>query len=354
MFHENMGRKNISTLERRINMKLRDEDIAKAIECFCDTYIVESAPLSGTEKQIAWANKIREDLTKNVLKYIAHDYSHKINCTPYLELMQKVERFVLSKRQATFWIEKRNMDFYKFRELIEKTGYIEDEQKDVSIAKETKEEATVYPKQQTTKVVAEIVFDEATNRVRVFSDRDETVIKVVKDLRYKWGGVSWYYTTEPYKHDSVDRMVEVGNKLLLAGVPVLIWDKDIRQKAINGVFEDEHPYWVVQYGDNLKLIWCGKNNKLYNAAKRLPQSTWKNGGMIIPPKYYNEVRDFADINGFKISAGAETLMSEKEAEEKHINRVEIKEHIAVPIQKKGKLKDILDSSRDVIDDLIDD
>ena len=75
--------------------------------------------------------------------------------------------------------------------------------------------------------------------------------------------------------------------------------------------------------------------------------------MIVSPKYWAEIRDFAKLNDFKITAPAEEMLSKAEAEEKAQTKTAIKK-VDVKKEENTELQDILKSSRDVLDDLKDD
>lgn len=335
-----------------MKVELYADEIMDIAENFSEK-LDEIAPLSGTEKQVEWANKIRAKVTRNLIMYYAFNSKKGMYFIEMdEEVIKKAERFVLSKNKASFWIENREKDYLQFKRLIENTLYFE-EPKEKSVIDEAKAEATIFPQQQKTKVVAEIIFDDEIHEIKVKSEKDQIIINTVKSLHYDWSGKVWYYETVPYKRDVADRMAEVGNKLLLAGVPIIIWDEDIRKKAINGDYEKECFRWIIKDKDMISIVWEFRSDELYRKAKRLPHAKWKNGGMDVPARYYAEIRDFAKINEFKITSPAEKLLSEAEEEEKTHKKISIKE-ANIKIEQNTELEDILNSSREVLEDLKDD
>ena len=75
--------------------------------------------------------------------------------------------------------------------------------------------------------------------------------------------------------------------------------------------------------------------------------------LILHNTCYAEIRDFARLNDFKITAPAEEMLSKAEAEEKAQTKTAIKK-ADVKKEENTELQDILKSSRDVLDDLKDD
>lgn len=334
-----------------MKVELYADEIMDIAENFSEK-LDEIAPLSGTEKQVEWANRIRSKITKNVILCYAFNAKKSFFVEMDEELIKKSERFILSKNKASFWIENREKDYTQFQRLIENVIYYEEE-KEKNIIDEARKEATVYPNDQKTKVVAEIIFDDEIHEIKVKSEKDQIIINTVKSLHYDWSGKVWYYETVPYKNDVADRMAEVGNKLLLAGVPIIIWDEAIREKAINGDYEKECFRWITKNMSNNKISILFNGDELYRKTKRLPHAKWENGGMTVPARYYAEIRDFAKINEFKITPPAEKLLSEAEEEEKTHKKISIKE-ANIKIEQNTELEDILKSSREVLDDLKDD
>lgn len=334
-----------------MKVELYADEIMDIAENFSEK-LDEIAPLSGTEKQVEWANRIRSKITKNVILCYAFNAKKSFFVEMDEELIKKSERFILSKNKASFWIENREKDYTQIQRLIENVIYYEEE-KEKNIIDEARKEATVYPNDQKTKVVAEIIFDDEIHEIKVKSEKDQIVINTVKSLHYDWSGKVWYRETVPYKRDVADRMAEVGNKLLLAGVPIIIWDEAIRKKAINGIFEKECFRWVIKDKDMISIVWEFRSDELYRKAKRLPHAKWENGGMDVPARYYAEIRDFAKINEFKITPAAEELLSQAEDDEKAHIKTTIKK-ADVKKEENTELEDILNSSREVLEDLKDD
>lgn len=180
-----------------MKVELYADEIMDIAENFSEK-LDEIAPLSGTEKQVEWANRIRSKITKNVILCYAFNAKKSFFVEMDEELIKKSERFILSKNKASFWIENREKDYTQFQRLIENVIYYEEE-KEKNIIDEARKEATVYPNDQKTKVVAEIIFDDEFHEIKVKSEKDQIIINTVKSLHYDWSGKVWYYETVPYK-----------------------------------------------------------------------------------------------------------------------------------------------------------
>ena len=219
---------------------------------------------------------------------------------------------------------------------------------------EIKKESTVYPEKRVTDVPVEIKTTNDT--IKVYFEKNEDFRQIVKELGYRWNRPCWERELRVTNGTIEDRVAELGNKLLNAGFPVMILDKKAREKAISGNFEQEHTRWVYarmddEYKGWLSIKWQGYNNDLYKTARKLPGSRW-NKGVLVKVEYYKEIEDFAELYDFRFSEGATKLIEEHKKSLEDIEEV-------IPTKVKEKelkdgLKEILNSSTDILDDLKDD
>lgn len=333
-----------------------------------EEFIKSLPPLTGTDKQVEWATQIRETMVRN---YLRESYYRIRNDDFELQLMrmsdykdvdidydiEKAMEFFPLKTAASFWIESRHYNTNYFADLISNTLY-NDEVADPELVKAVQDEVTVYPEDQQTKVIATIKWDKVNNCIKVYSPKDEIVIDILKSYGYKWDGV-WFLNLIKIAKDAPDRMAEIGNALLCHGVPIIIYDESIRQKAISGEFKDRCLRWIKRHDDTHVAIWWKRppwkkrhTDDIWDEAKSLPHAKWGDSVMIVEAKYYTDIYDFADINHFGISDNARLVLKAAADKEANIKPVAVKKH--VPAEEGDKLKDILNSSRDILDDLRED
>lgn len=317
--------------------------------------------LSGSEKQITWANTIRQDainkLETSVIYYSKEDNFFKISqergkskffgAKEYstLEFLQWILK---NKTTAKFYIDNR-FDFTDaFVEFLSDTPEKKEEKK---LEKEIKQESTVTPEKFITNVPAEINF--TSEKITVKFEKNDTFRKIVKSLGYSWDGI-WSKNITKTTGSAEERAAELGNKLLNAGFPITICDKNVLENAVAGKFESECKNWIFirksgKHEGRLAITWEGYSDTLYSKAKTLPGAVW-DSGMVVRIEHYLEVEDFAELNGFKFSSGA--LEAIEEQKKKELNKVIVKPEKAEN-KKEKKVEDILNSKDDVIDDLKD-
>jgi hypothetical protein len=316
---------------------------------------LELPELTGSEKQVAWANQLRLNFITNVEKLV-EDLSSR---QEYLECLDiKLNEIynlrdwtIKNKNEAKFYIDNRDINTVKVLISI-KTEISKIVEKPIE-EDEAIDEATVYPENESLATPSEIKSTES--EIILKSEKNDKIIEIAKSLGYKWSNGSW--RREILSTDSVvDRIAELGNKLLSKGYPIRILDNSAREKAINGTFELEHYNWIMKrssgnYEGWFAIKWNGRSDKLYNAARKIKGSKWDGGCVVVPTTNYKEVVEFADLLDFKFTkTGQEIYDKAKNAHEsaKRVSPVDAPERID-----KDGLKEILESGSEVIDDLKD-
>lgn len=294
--------------------------------------------LIGTPKQVEWAETIR----RTKLREAYDGLERGKNKEAWNNLITRL----ISQTEATWWIENRNISPADIGRR-----WLKEEQN--KIPEEVKKEETTYPEEQKTATVAEI--RKTAEAVEVNSDKDQLVIDTVKACGFRWRDRVWKMNIDPLNDSPKDRMAEVGNRLLAAGVPILIYDKDVREKAIKGDFEPRHFRWIFANEDPERVyIKWPRSEDYYREARAIPSSKWVSGvGVAVKAAQYDKIKDFAESYGFAITTGAAKLMEKAKEKEACASRV-IPATVERKLEKENKLQDILKSSRDVLDDLKDD
>ena len=338
---------------------------------------MELPSLEGTEKQVAWANTLRqkfiekmekidkEELKWEVKNYIleefrkvykekGEEYARKVFC---LEGIEKTKLYILENyKSAVFYIDNRHKRvtdiLLKHMEEVFKT---DEEKVEEQIIEEIKKESIVIPKNAISNVPAEITALE--DKVTVKYDKDYKFIDIVKELGYKWSGTVWERNITNFNGPAEDRAAELGNVLLNNGFTISILDKNIRQMAIDGTFKQEQKKWIAlrtkgEYKNWFSISWGKYDNDLYQSARSLPGSKWDKPSIMVRLEHYIEVEEFARLYDFKLSPGAIKAIEEYKKQLKEIEKV-----TPIEIEKeesKDGLEEILKSNADILDDLKED
>ncbi len=184
-------------------------------------------------------------------------------------------------------------------------------------------------------------------------DKNEDFRSIVKDHGFYWNADNrvWVKDITRFTGSAEDRAAEIANALLKAGFTVRLKDEELRRKAVEADFEPEHTRWVMRKSDTkLMLTWAQGDDSMFDRGSRIKGAKYEQyRKFIIPVAEYMAVLDLADAMGCGISENAQKVIDAYKAS---IMTVSVKD--AKTAGKSNRdLTDILESSRDVLDDLRD-
>ena len=335
----------------------REEANRKAEE---KTKEMELPKLTGTEKQIAWAIKLRIKFIDEVTeiadtreeRYFKTHNKHSKRAQRYRETLN----YIIEKETSSkFYIDNR---IYDAIELIDK--YKEEYENgfnktDDDINKEElSNENVVKPTEVKHDGIAKVDYNTNDNTIIAEYEKDETFIEIVKSLNFKWQNGAWRRKINEYTGTFQDRMAELGNELLKNGFIVSIMDEEAKEKAINGTYKQECNRWIQVDEDKLAIKWYENNSNIYNASRKLPSTKWKSSikATVIDVSHFKEVEEFAEMYGFEYSRAATKLIDSYKEKIKGLSQVEVISKEKEP--DKDGLQDILNSNREILDDLKED
>lgn len=234
--------------------------------------------LTGSEKQVAWANTIRVD-------FFEWCNENKIYA----------ENIIQTETTAKFWIDNRGCRRLEFVENYNATKKVEKTEKRLLDAD------TVRPSEPKYDGVVEIV--EQDSKIVLKYPRDYDFINLVKSYDYKWDG-AWHRNITEMTGSFADRAAEIGHTLLKKGFSICIHDDNTKEKAINGIYEEEHHRWISSIKDSNELLikWSGMDRSLYQKARKIKSAKWISGlGMSVDIAFYKEIEQFAKENDFRFT-----------------------------------------------------
>lgn len=303
---------------------------------------MELPELVGSPKQIAWANTLRItfiDIMEKKMSKVKLEYA---------DMFQRFYDMITSETSAKFFIDTRDENISElFRKFIE-------EHKDEEIKAEIKEETTetVKADEIVKPGTAEIVIEKEV--IKAIYMKDSDFIAVVKALGFKWNGECWTKDITKY-NGGINRAVELGHKLLKAGFAVNA-DKKLISDMISGTYEEECHNWIDVKESAIVITWekyISTSESNYQESKKIHGAKYKNKKMVVPAESFDEIRDFAELNGFRITEEAEELMKKAEESRNNIATVEVAEHKAEKIMSKEEILNAKMADNEIIADLLD-
>jgi len=279
----------------------REKATAEAIEAAKE---MELPALDGTEKQVAWAERIRQEILLRAEGFLHGNITdeQRADLMTGLDHLQQIE-------SASWWIDRRDMSLRMLETLLLNTAKQQKDKPPQVLTDAVKIEATVRPENTVTETVAEIRALEKSMEIYFPEKRDDFREIVKEKLSMDWTGLCWRRKIAKHNGTPADRASEAGHRLLAAGFPVRIFDDETRQKAIDGTYEPEHTRWIMcrttgGYAGHLVVRWSKKED-FYRAAKGINGSRYDKPDVVVPPEHFAEVLDFAQMYDFRISSGAQ-------------------------------------------------
>ena len=282
------------------------EDAAAAAEAKAQ----ELPALSGSEKQIAWAETIRQKFFNAISPLAEKVLPDAIDAwTAAVDSFQR-------ETAARWWIDNREQR--PERLVIEKAKQFKANPSSPAVSESTVKdaqiEATVRPLEPRTETVAEI--KPLEDRLEIhFPERHENFREIMHNNRFQWKDGCWTRNINTTTGPAHDRAAEIGNVLLRNNFIIRIYDEQIRKNAVSGTFEPECDRLIMTSANTglegkLLVRWWEKDQRLYDAARRLPRSKWSKPYVVVSGIYFSEIEDFAKMYNFKISPKAQELIED--------------------------------------------
>jgi hypothetical protein len=294
--------------------------------------------LTGTEKQILWAEKIRADKLAlldtlpdmpvyqmdawwswhHLRDFVSKDEEKAISeqCTDKADLfrvaiqlpsMQKGLDLLKAQTKASWWIDNRDTKLSAIVAELLCTLPVEQPAENKPLEIDAAAEATVRPEAPITETVAEIKSIE-TRVIVSFPEKIEAFRLLMRSNGFTWSGQAWERKLNTRNGTPQDRAAEIGHILLGSGFIIRIYDESVRRMAIDGGYREEQTRWITAYTSGseqgrLCISW-GRDEDFYKAAKRLPTAHYVKPALSVAAEQFEQLLDFAEINDFSISAAA--------------------------------------------------
>jgi hypothetical protein len=279
--------------------------------------------LTGSEKQIPWATTLRDKMLAQFerAENLARDAVQDAAAAP--ELLDAAQRVLIAgeilraKTSAHWWIDQRTTDSRTLVAVALKAEISVELQRRITAAQTPAEveaeadalaDALLIPScSPVSQHVAEVTLRGMDLVVRV-----DAYVPALRSA-VVGGHLAWDETARHWcrtlssttSGDPIDCAAELAHRLLAAGFLVRLHDPEARCRAVAGTFVR----WVTRgsatgkYAGWYAIRWR-KPDDLYDDARRIGGSRYKDGTVYAPPGSTDEVLDFAERHGFRVSHGA--------------------------------------------------
>lgn len=297
---------------------------AQAAEAIALSQAAGLVTLRGTERQIVWAEQIRDRLIPLIdasrEKFLARCQRREAKGKEIPDkekTLTRIEKTInwlkFHMNRADLWIDIRDAQdgtavldwFYRhFHKEIE------------------------APQVPTAQVSAD--------RVRIAVQGDDVLLIHAKDEKFRqlvkaagctWdsGRFCWIYHCTQFTGDPEDRGAELGAALIAAGYDVVFDLPAMQDKALAGSWTPKPGLFVRRLADGPFAGWLSidlpnapgpgaeeQRERLYTQARALEGSEYYKGSVVLPPARRQAVLEFAQQNGYALSKGAREIMNQEE------------------------------------------
>lgn len=327
--------------------KQRAEENAKAAAAAKDAGWPE---LNGTAKQVAWAETIRREGLELLKKHFETMSQGKPQA---MAVCGMFEELLLGNQQAGWWIDHRDGLTYihGIMQLIKKLdaeAYAR--AKDALLHGTTMQSQEKQAKPERPIAVPEQQKHEGTVDLHVKNDevvatyeKDDTFRGIVKDMGFSWKD-AWQLRIGEKTGSAENVCAELGSRLLNKGFSVRFDSQEILDRAVSGEYTPMHRRWIGDY-NGFYITWP-READLYHQAKALPGARYDAPGVVVPETSWAAVADFAEKYDFRLTSSAQLRMDRMSGAAQTVAPAAVREAVY-------QEKDVLKSSREVLEDLKD-
>ncbi|MCK7579282.1 MAG: hypothetical protein MZV65_28500 [Chromatiales bacterium] len=271
-------------------------------------------PLTGSDKQAAWAESIRARKLDTLDRARRGELSdlERISFVGTIDLSDPAVPALVDalrgQTSASWWIDRRDRKTEVLLEELARTQPPTPSKPDpieAELAAAALAEATVRPTDEITATVAEIRLIGERIEI-VFPEKREDFRQLIRyELGYAWSGTAWGRVITDRSGPLADRVIEAGHRLLSAGFPIRLQDADLRARAVAGDYAPEQKRWITGYTAGKYQGWLclqwPKDDNIYTPAHRLPGCRYDKPNIAVPPASFDAIEDFAEAYQFAIS-----------------------------------------------------
>lgn len=328
--------------------KQRAEENAQAAAAAKDAGWPE---LSGSAKQVAWAETIRRETLALLKQHFETMSQRKPQAMAVYGLL---EALLLGSRSAGWWIEGRDAlshirGILMTAKRLDADAFARAEDVMENGAQEQPAEQPAQPERPI--AVPEKPAHEGTVDLHITGgdvvasyEKDDTFRGIVKDLGFSWKDGAWRLRIGERTGSAENVCAELGSRLLNAGFSVRFDSQEILDRAVGGEYTPMHRRWIGDY-NGFYITWP-RESDLYHQAKALPGARYDAPGVVVPETSWAAVADFAEKYDFRLTSKAQLRMDRMSGAAQTVAPAAVREAVY-------QEKDVLKSSREVLEDLKD-
>ena len=325
---------------------------------------VAPVPLQGTEKQVAWAEKIRtaffalpEGLMKDAGPRVERIIRNRLAVEPFakwwidnrdnamlnplyfmgracvmLEFFFHISvlRNKTPPSEEERWIElRKHIDGLSDDEIFRLFFHAGNEDMledcppilDWEIREAAEDEAlrTIRPEAPVSELAVRITDsgpnDEGRGTIGIRTrQKNEKVSQMLRRLGFGWDDGAWKLGYGTRDSEVENRIVEAAVNLVGFGFIVTVPRLELVDRVVNAEYKplETKNVKALKDGSGFTVSWFFSDGDFYEELREIPGAQWdhEKKRMVVPREMYRDVLDFADEHGFRMSDGAKALADE--------------------------------------------
>lgn len=262
--------------------------------------------LTGTEKQVEWAERCRANFMKSVKKL-----------GPVPAKWRTVDAYLRSIRSASWWIEHRNHTpgtvFPLLREQAEawheKRQLAAADRQDMEAVATESGDVTLRPQgePQTETVVAMTVLEESIEIVPPEFNDDFT--QQMRRLNFTWQRDARTYRIKyAFRFGEFPEFAAYAASALLSAGFVVRVPREVARRIGAGGIKPPPAVWILRKGQTFAVYFDRDRGDFYHEIRRIPGCRWTEGSGRVGVEHFADIIDFAEQNQAFLSPGARKLI----------------------------------------------
>ncbi len=281
-------------------------------------------PLTGSEKQVNWAEQIRRDFC-----IMADTAFHEVADPEIKNLILLTKSQFMEHGNASYWIDERDMLKSHFCSALDKNY---EKRNELAVAEVVAaERAEIETFRPTGNAVSEsvVTLTNVDGIVKIKSGHKIEELRLVMRARnFSFKTECWQKRISVTDGNADNYIAFIANELLAVGLVIRI-ECDSAAELLKAKLFSTPPTKMVVRQESQFGFWFDRDaGDYYHAIRNLPNAKWKDGKGWVNSEHFESVIDFAAEHGFAFSAGALELLAKVKAERQKQTEI-TPEHFAV-------------------------
>lgn len=285
--------------------KREEERAAKDIAAVEIAAEYDLPELEGSEKQVAWAMRIRADViaaSEAGRQYMTDSIPrHRAEIAATMDFDETFNG-ILGATNSRWWIESGQ------RFLGNPAAFADRMYHEASTNLKESKETVLKPAGESVSVIR---LSRVGSDIHISTDRKEAdrLIDAIKDIGFHWADIKWTLKVPTAPVPIAHVVAGIAQEIVALGYSVCVDDTEVADLVRSDTVEPDNSRKIVAIGDSHVGIRFRRSEDLYETVSSLPGARWSAPFVKVPASSASEILDLADRLGFFVSQAAQDLLA---------------------------------------------